>query len=157
MKRYKQVQKSSGTLNNPTAEVISLDSFLEALEYLSEREQTVITEISENTEKEGFLLLSFDMTARLFMQISSLIPSPVLKISVKSGELRILICNKEGHDVPGRVSLKLSKTAFLAGFNAVPYESGIALTALVRVNRELAVYALSSVRLVELFKKYFKK
>ena len=157
MKRYKQVQKSSGALNNPTGEVISLDSFLEALEYLSEREQTVITEISENTEKEGFLLLSFDMTARLFMQISSLIPSPVLKISLKGGELCILVCNRDGLSIPERAVLKLSKAAFLAGFSAVPSESGVSLTALVRVDRELAVYALSPARLVELFKKYFKE
>ena len=157
MKRYKQVQRYGGALTAPTAEVISLDGFFEALEYLSEREQTVLTEISEDIDKRGFLLLSFDMTARLFMQISSLIPSPVLKISVNDGVLCILVCNSDGLSIPERAVLKIAKTAFLAGFSAVSSESGISLSAIVRVDRELAVYALSPVRLVELFKKYFKK
>ncbi|MBR2965422.1 MAG: hypothetical protein IKC34_02595 [Clostridia bacterium] len=157
MKRYKQVQIHGGALTAPTGEVISLDGFFEALEYLSEREQTMLTEISEDMDKRGFLLLSFDMTARLFMQISSLIPSPVLKISLKGGELCILVCNRDGLSIPERAVLKLSKAAFLAGFGAVPSESGVSLTALVRVDRELAVYALSPARLVELFKKYFKE
>ena len=51
MKRYKQVQIHGGALTAPTGEVISLDGFFEALEYLSEREQTMLTEISVDMDK----------------------------------------------------------------------------------------------------------
>ena len=157
MKRYKQPHATRTAANSSMPEVIKLDGFLDALEYLSEREQTILTQISDGTSREGFLLISFDMTARLFMQISALIPSPVLKISVLDGRLRIFVSDKESQAVPERISLKLAKAAFLAGFGIEPDEYGFSLTASVSHERELAVYALSRSGLIEAFKKYFKK
>ncbi len=142
---------------NQGSEIISLSGFLDALKYLEEREQTVIIDASELSVSEGFLFLSFDMTARLFLQIASLVPSAVLKTSLTGGELCITLCDKDGGSIPDSAALKIARTAFLAGFNIQQSESDITLTASVSLNRELAVYALSSVTLVERFKKYFKK
>lgn len=157
MKRYKHIVKPNENGINPNPEIISLEDFLDALRYLEEREQTVFTEISDPEAKDGFLFLSFDMTARLFMQIASLIPCAVLKIRVKDGEMSLTVSDKDGGSIPEGASLKIAKTGFLAGFNIQPCERDILLTAGISLDRELAVYAMSSLALVERFKKYFKK
>lgn len=154
MKRYKHTLSQSG--KNQGAEIISLRDFIDALKYLEEREQTVVIDTSELSSCEGFLFLSFDMTARLFMQIASLVPSAVLKISVSGGELCIALCDNDGSSIPDSAALKIARTAFLAGFG-IQQGGDIKLTAPLSLDRELAVYALSSVTLVERFKKYFKK
>ena len=155
MKPFKRQSATGASDNQPASEVVSLGGFFDALRYLSEREETVLTEIPDAIG-DGFLFLSFEMTARLFMQISSIIPSPVLKISLFDEKMRITVSNKDGGAVPLRAALKLAKTAFLAGFDTDFSEDEIFLTVSVSRERELAVYARSLSSLLDAFKKYFK-
>ena len=155
MIKRKNIDRTYRPSVNTSTDIIALGDFFDALLYLGERELAGAVELSVRKQYEGFINISSDLTARLFARIAEMIPGALLDVATDEEELKITVTPRGDDRISDQTALKIAKSAHLAGFSTAFDDERITLHVEIRVDRALAVYAVSKATLLEIFKKYF--
>jgi hypothetical protein len=144
---------SSLAAADPSLDVVQADEILEAIRFLAEHDLIGAVETVGTIDRDASLIVSREYTAQLLSHLADLASGITVEIRIDKNE-RSISAAKDGGDFSLNDAMKISRRAFLSGFEAELSDGRIILRAETSDRRALTVYAPDGIRLVKCLKKY---